>query len=131
MLRKSIIAIVIIFILWAVLDFIVHGFILSSAYSETAQLWRPMEEMSPWLIYLVTAVSSCIFTAIYAFLIHEKSISVAVKYGTLFGLGTGVSMGYGSYAAMPITAFIAHIWFFSTLIKMVLAGYIVGVIVKE
>ncbi len=63
-------------------------------------------------------------------LIHEKSISVAVEYGALFGLGTGVSMGYGSYAAMPITAFIAHIWFFSTLIKMVLAGYIVGVIVK-
>ena len=53
-----------------------------------------------------------------------------MKYGALFGLGTGVSMGYGSYAAMPITAFIAHIWFFSTLIKMVLAGLIVGVIVK-
>jgi uncharacterized membrane protein YagU involved in acid resistance len=90
-----------------------------------------MEEMSPWLIYLVTAVSSCIFTAIYAFLIHEKSRSVAVEYGALYGLGAGFAMGYGSYAAMPITAFIAHIWFLSTLIKMVLAGYIVGVIVKE
>jgi hypothetical protein len=131
MLRKSVIATVIIFIIWAIIDFIVHGFILTGAYSETSQLWRPMEQMSPWLIYLVSIVSACVFTLIYALLIKEKGIPVAIEYGALFGLGAGFSMGYGSYAAMPITAFIAHIWFFSTFIKMVLAGFIVGAIVKE
>jgi len=47
MLRKSIIATVIIFILWSIVDFLLHGLILRSAYADTSQLWRPMEEMSP------------------------------------------------------------------------------------
>lgn len=33
---------VIIFILWSVIDSIIHGFHLSSAYSEISQLWMPM-----------------------------------------------------------------------------------------
>ena len=131
MLRKSVIATVIIFILWAIIDFIVHGFILTGAYSETSQLWRPMEQMNPWLIYLVSLVSACVFSIIYAFLIKEKGIPVAIEYGALFGLGAGFSMGYGSYAAMPITAFIANMWFFAALIKYVLGGVILGVMVKE
>jgi hypothetical protein len=131
MVRKSVIATVIIFILWAIVDFVVHGFILSSAYSETSQLWRLMEDMSPMLIYLVTVMSACVFTAIYTLLIKEKSVFIAVSYGALFGFGGGVSMGYGSYAAMPITSFIANIWFLSALLKYVLAGAVLGIIVKE
>jgi hypothetical protein len=131
MLRKSVIAAVVIFILWCVIDFIVHGFILQGAYTETAQLWRPMAQMNPWLIYLVSAVSACTFTAIYALLVRDKGIPAALKYGALFGIASGVSMGYGSYAAMPITAFIAHTWFLSTLVKMVLAGLVAGAIVRE
>ena len=131
MLRKSIIATVIIFIMWAIIDFLVHGIFLSSAYSETAALWRPMEQMNPWLIYLITSISACIFTAIYSLFIQAKGVSTAVKYGALSGIGVGVSMGYGSYAAMPITAFIAHAWFFVALLKYVLAGAVVGSIVKS
>ncbi|HVN70675.1 MAG TPA: hypothetical protein VMU10_01525 [Desulfomonilia bacterium] len=131
MLRKSIIATVIIFILWSIVDFILHGLILRSAYADTSQLWRPMEEMSPWIIYLVTAVSACVFTSIYWLLIHEKNVQNAVIYGALFGVGAGVSMGYGSYAAMPITAFIAHAWFLGAFLKYVFAGLVVGAIMKE
>lgn len=131
MLRKAIIATAVIFILWSIIDFIMHGFILGGAYAQTAILWRPMEEMSIWLIYLVTVITAVAFTLIYSLFIQDKKISTAVKYGLLFGLGTGFSMGYGSYAAMPIPAIIAHTWFLGTLVKTALGGVVLGVLVKK
>lgn len=130
MMRNSIIAGVIIFILWAVIDFIMHGIILGNAYAETANLWRPMEEMSMGLIYLVTAVSVATFTAIYALFIADKSMKTALGYSLLFGIGAGFSMGYGSYAAMPLPQMIAHTWFLGAIIKTVLAGAVLGAVVK-
>ncbi len=131
MVRKTIIAAVAIFILWSIIDFIMHGFILGSAYVDTANLWRPMEEMNIWLIYLVTVVTAGVFTTIYSLFIQGKRVTTALQYGLLFGLGSGFSMGYGSYAAMPIPSVIANTWFFGTLIKTALGGLLLGAIVKE
>jgi hypothetical protein len=89
MVRKVIIAGAIIFILWAVIDFIMHGIILGRAYAATASLWRPMEDMSMGLIYLVTAVSVVTFTAIYAAYVQPKSMKTALGYGLIFGIGAG------------------------------------------
>ena len=131
MVRKTINAAVAIFILWSIIDFIMHGFILGSAYVDTANLWRPMEEMNIWLIYLVTVVTAGVFTTIYSLFIQGKRVTTALQYGLLFGLGSGFSMVYGSYAAMPIPSVIANTWFFGTLIKTALGGLLLGAIVKE
>jgi hypothetical protein len=131
MVRRTIIAVVAIFILWSIIDFIMHGLILGSAYADTATLWRPMEEMNVWLIYLVTVVTVGVFTMIYSLFIQDKKITTALQYGLLFGLSSGFSMGYGSYAAMPIPLVIANTWFFGTLIKTALGGLLLGAIVKK
>lgn len=131
MVRKAIIAAVAIFVLWSVIDFIMHGFILGGAYADTANLWRPMEEMNIWLIYLVTAISVAVFTAIYTLFIQDKKIAIALRYGLLYGFGAGFSMGYGSYAAMPISQVIAQTWFFGAIVKTALGGLVLGSIVKE
>jgi len=130
MMRKSIIASAIIFIIWAVIDFVMHGFILGSAYAATASLWRPMEDMSMGLIYLVTAVGVATFTAIYSVFIQPKAMKTALGYGLVFGIGTGFSMGYGSYAAMPLPHMIAFTWFLGTIVKSLLAGAVLGAVVK-
>jgi hypothetical protein len=130
MARKSIIAGAIIFILWAVIDFIMHGIILGNAYAATASLWRPMEDMSIGLIYLVSAVSVSAFTAIYAAYVQPKTMKAALGYGLIFGIGAGFSMGYGSYAVMPLPQMIAVTWFLGTAIKSVLAGALLGAVVK-
>lgn len=129
--QKSIMAAAVIFVLWSLIDFVMHGFILGSAYARTAFLWRPMEEMSAWLIYLVTAVTVAVFTAIYALFIRERKMGVALLYGLLFGIALGFPMGYGSYATMPIPLIIARTWFFGTLVKTALGGAVLGALVKE
>ena len=99
---KKVYAIIAIFVGWEILDFIIHSLILGSAYAAQPQLWRPMSEMKMWLIYLVTLIFVIVFVLIYTNLIKEKSMKSALTYGLLFGFGTGISMGYGTYASMPI-----------------------------
>ena len=44
MVKKIIIAIIAVFILWSILDFVIHGVLLSEAYKATVELWRPMKK---------------------------------------------------------------------------------------
>jgi hypothetical protein len=129
--KKTVIAIIAVFILWSVLDFVIHGVFLGEAYKATAELWRPMEEMKMGLMRIVVLISSIMFVLIYALFFSEKNIKTALKYGLLFGIGAGVSMGYGSYAVMPIPYNMAFTWFWGTLIEVTLGGLVVGIIIRD
>jgi hypothetical protein len=76
MTKKLLLAVLILFVTWSVLDFLIHGMILRSTYQETPELWRPMEEMKMGLMYVVTAVYAAAFVGIYAFLIQPKSLAL-------------------------------------------------------
>ncbi len=130
MLKRTIMTIVIIFLAWSVMDFIIHGMLLSSAYEATANLWRPMDEMNMPLMYLVTLIFTMSFVLIYAFLVSEKSLSSGIKFGALFGLAMGASMGFGSYSYMPIPLSLAWSWFAGSLVEAIVAGAIAGAIIK-
>lgn len=123
-------AVAAVFVAWAIMDFIIHGFLLQAAYEATAQLWRPMEEFNMGLMYAVTLVCAAAFTLIYARLLSPKSIGSGVVYGLLFGVAVGVSAGFGSYSVMPIPLSLAWGWFLGTVAEAVVAGAIVGTIVK-
>ena len=129
--KRILLAVIAVFMAWSVLDFILHGVLLQSTYEATANLWRPMEEMKMSLMYVVTLLFTGSFVAIYALLVEEKSLGSGIKFGTLFGLASGVSMGFGSYAYMPIPLELAWSWFVGSLVQAIVAGLIVGVIVKS
>lgn len=129
--KRTVFAVFAVFVAWTGLDFVVHGVILAPAYSATPQLWRPMAEMKVGLMNLVVFTTAAMFVLIYAWLIAEKSVKAAVKYGILFGIGSGISMGYGSFSAMPLPHTIAFWWFFGKLIEAVAAGWLTGLIVKQ
>lgn len=121
-------AVAAVFIVWSVMDFIIHGVLLKPAYDATAALWRPEAEMKMALMSLVTLIFSICFVMIYALWIEAKSTLRAVQYGLLFGLATGISMGFGSYSYMPIPLGLAWGWFAATLIEALVAGLITGLI---
>lgn len=130
MLRRTIVAVIVIFIAWAILDFIIHGMFLQKTYEATANLWRPMEEMNMVFMYMVTLAYVVCFVVIYGVFVSKKSISTGIKFGSLFGLAAGISMGFGSYSYMPIPLSLAISWFAGTLIEAIVAGAIVGAIIK-
>jgi hypothetical protein len=130
MLKRSIAAVVAIFLVWQVLDFVIHGVLLMETYSQTAELWRPMQEMKRGLMVVVGLISAVCFVTAYALLVNPKTMAAGIKYGFILGLGTGISMGYGTYSFMPIPYHLALSWFVATVIQAVIAGSLLGLIVK-
>lgn len=131
MVKKVIIGTIAVFVAWMVLDALIHQVILSSAYKATADLWRPMEEMKNVLMVIVVLISAIVFVYIYAEFVAKKSMNTAIKFGIIFGIGAGISMGYGTYAVMEIPYFMALTWFLGTVVETTLAGMLLGIIFKE
>jgi len=129
--KKIFLTAIVVFILWAVLDFIVHGLILKSAYTSTASLWRPMAEMKMGLMYVTVFIAALAFSAIYGYLVAKKSPMAGLTYGLLYGIAVGVGIGYGSYSMMPIPYSMALTWFLSTVIKAILGGLLLASIIKR
>jgi len=130
MTKKLILTVVLIFISWFVIDFFLHGLLLSPLYESTADLWRPNEQMNIPLIYIVTFVLILCFVFIYTLLINPKSIQAGLKYGFILGVITGTASGFGTYLHMPVPLKLAIIWFFGGLFKAIVAGLILGIIIK-
>ena len=129
MLKSVILAIIAVFIAWSVLDFLIHGMLLKEAYEATAHLWRPMQEMNMTLMHGVTLVLAVLFVELYAVCVSDKSLSMGLKFGVIFGLAAGV-MAASSYLYMPIPLSLAIDWFVGTLVEFVVAGWLVGLLVK-
>ncbi len=130
MTKKILLTIVLIFISWFVIDFFLHGLLLRSIYESTANLWRPENQLNIPLIYIVTLVLILCFVFIYTLLINPKSLITGLKYGVILGIITGTASGFGTYLHMPVPLKLAIIWFFGGLVKAIVAGIILGVIIK-
>lgn len=129
--KKIIISSVVIFIVWSIIDFLIHGIYLKEAYLETAHLWRPEDEIKMILNTVVVFIAATIFTCIYALLVNRKSIKTALIYGLLYGVSAGITMGYGFYAFSPIPYTMAASWFAINIIEGLAAGGILSKLLTE
>ena len=129
--KKLLLATLGVFLAWSAMDFVIHGLILRSSYAATTSLWRPMGEMKMALMYFTVLISALAFVLIYSLFFSRKGIFTGLAYGLLFGIGTGLPMGYGSYSVMPIPYFMAFTWCFGSMIEAMVGGLIVGSIMGE
>ena len=72
--KKIALSTIAVFAAWSVIDFIIHGMILSSSYAATASLWRPMAEMKMGVMYLAVFISAFAFVMIFAMIALIKSL---------------------------------------------------------
>lgn len=128
--KSRLFAVVGILVSWMILDFLFHGVWLISEYTETAFLWRPMEEMNNVLMHVVSVVTAFSFVFIFCNVVSGKTMQKALKLGGLVGLMVG-TVESGSYSYIPITTTIAVGWFVANLVKFTVAGAITGFFVKK
>ncbi|MBI2342954.1 MAG: hypothetical protein HYV02_01245 [Deltaproteobacteria bacterium] len=129
--KRTALAILAVYAAWSLLDMLVHGVLLDQAYHATAHLWRPMPEMKMGLMQAVCFGIAIIFVSVYATMVGHHSLRRGLAYGTLWGTALGLSMGYGSYSFMPISSSLAFAWFATSVFEGVVAGLIVGSVVKS
>ena len=130
MLKGIVLAIVAIFIAWSALDFVIHGLLLKETYEATAHLWRTMQDTNMMLMHAVTLAIAICFVLLYERCVSEKSVSMGLKLGVLFGLAAAI-MSASTYVYMPIPLTLAIDWFVATLVQFVIAGWLVGLFVKS
>jgi len=85
--RRTIWAVLAVFIMWSILDFILHGLLLRSTYEATANLWRPMDQIHMPLMYFVTLVFAVCFVLIYGLLVGRKSLASGGSIRSAFRSG--------------------------------------------
>lgn len=132
MLKKYIIAVVVVFIAIELMNFLFHGIMLMGLY-KSSTFWRASEDMQRlmWVIYVATFLQSIGFVYIYYKLIGNKSPFRGLWYGLVFGFIMGVGMGYTTYAMLPMPYALAAAWFWGAIVIYGIAGWITGLIVKE
>jgi hypothetical protein len=128
--KKLWIGFIVTLVLWNVLDFIIHGMILGSAYQsdEMMKIWRPDMESKMWVNYVVSIIMSFFFTLIFSKWYRGKGIIEGVQYGVYTGLLMATPMAYSTYAMIPIPYSITIQWFIYGLIHYITLGIVLALI---
>jgi hypothetical protein len=124
--KRVILTALAIYVLWAALDFVIHGVLLMGLYEATADLWRPEAEWKMGLMQVVAALSAFIFVYLYHLIVTVPSMQKALTYGFLYGFVTGLGMGYGTYAFMPVPYTLALSWLLASVFQATAAGWVLG-----
>ena len=129
MLKRVILAIVVVYVAYTGLSVLMHGVVLGKDYNIPG-LFRPMEEMDARLRLAVNLVVVWAFVLVYARFVQPKTAMAGLGMGVLWGIAAGASMGLGSHSAMPIPFSMALTWCIGTFVQFAVAGLLTGLIVK-
>jgi hypothetical protein len=124
--KRLLIGIVAVFITMELLNFLIHGLILSATYQSLSNLWRPDMNDKMWVIHLNTVISAFFFTFIFTKGYEGKGIAEGARYGLYIGFWMASAMAYGTYAMIAIPYSLALQWFIYGLIEYVVAGIVLA-----
>jgi len=134
-----------VFIVLFVMGYLIHHVWLMPIYQQTANLWRPMDQMKDMmpLMLLYYAVLALAISALFCKVKKGIMACIAaegaeaeckiggkycpIKYGVCFGVVIGVLMGTlcaGSYIWTPIPGELAVKWFIGDVVQ----GIVIGVV---
>lgn len=118
-----------------VLDLFFHSVVLSGAYAEIASAMRSQAAMNRLMPF--GWVSTLVFSFILVYIYHRgyegkgSPLAEGLRFGLIIGLFCAIPNAVWCYVVFPISLTIAIGWFFITLIDMVVAGAIVGLMYKK
>src|SRR5438876_10969111 len=106
--KRWLLASVAVFVAIGVLEFLIHGVLLSDLYKQTASVWRPEAEMRQkmWIFWVGYQVFAAFFALIYV-TGYEKGnpgLGQGVRYGLYVGAMLSVMVGFGCYVCLRIAS---------------------------
>jgi hypothetical protein len=128
--KRYFVASLAVFVAAVVLDYVIHGVILKSAYEATKTIWRPDMDSKAWIIALVDLIIAFPFTYIFVKGYEGKGIMEGVRFGTIVGVLISIPMPYGMYAMLPMPYSLAFQWFLYGLIETILMGITVAAVYR-
>ena len=126
--KKILIGWAAVFVAMSVLDMVIHGVILASAWKETASLFRPDMESLMWMYYVMGLIGSFFFTFIFSKGYEGKGILEGIRYGAYIGIWMSMGMAYGTYSMVAIPYSLALQWFLYGVAEYVIGGIILALV---
>jgi len=124
--KKIIIGSLVVFVIFEVMDFIVHGVILGHAYATMINVWRPDMMQKMWVLHVVKIVVAFMFVFIFSKGYEGKGLMEGVRYGFYIGLMLSMGYAFGSYASFRISHQLALQWFTYAMIEYIISGIAVA-----
>src|SRR5881396_1985607 len=133
--KRWLLASVAVFVAIVVLEFLIHGVLLSGLYKQTASVWRPEAEMQQmmWIFWAGYLVFAPFFALIYVkgYEKGKPGLGQGIRCGLYVGAMLSVMQSFGWYAILPIPFVLAFYWFVAILVEYIAAGAAAGLVYRE
>ncbi len=133
--RRWLLASVAVVVVIGVLEFLIHGVLLSDMYRQTASVWRSEAEMQKmmWVFWVGILVFAPFFTLIYVegYEKDKPGLGQGFRFGLYVGAMLSVMNSFGWYVLLPIPLALAFYWFLAILVEFIVAGVAAGLVYHE
>jgi hypothetical protein len=133
--QRWVLASVVVTVVVAVMEMIIHGVILAPLYQQTASVWRPHEESQAVmpLMWLGYAIFAPFFVWIYVQGMEagKDAIGQGIRFGLMFGIGLSAMGAIIWYVVLPIPQKLAFAWFLAGTAVYTAAGAAAALTYKE
>ena len=128
--KRFVVAVIVVFIVFQIFDFIVHGIILAPTYTTLKSVWRPDMMSKMWIMYITSFILSLLFVYIFIKGYEARGIGEGIRYGLLIGLFMNVVGAFNQYVIYPIPFSLALQWLIYGMIEFIICGIIAALIYK-
>lgn len=119
-----------IFIIFQILDFLVHNILLMPLYASMANIWRPDMMSKMWIMYAGSFVFSFLMMFVFIKGYEARGIMEGVRFGIIIGLMTNGIGAFYQYSVYPLPFSLIIQWFIYGLAEFIVAGIAAALIYK-
>ncbi len=124
--KKLIIGFIAVYVVFMILDYLIHNVFLASLYEATEQFWR--EDMKTWIFFVTGLFFAFFFTLIFSKGYEGRGIMEGVRYGLYVALMVQLPAAYVNYAVMDIPYALALQWFLYGTVQYILLGILLALV---
>lgn len=127
--KRTLISVVVIFIVWMGLDFLIHGNLLHSDYSQFPNLYRSEQDSQNYFIYMLIAhvLIAIAFVWIYVKGKEDKPfLAQGIRYGIAIALLTAIPTYLIYYAVQPLPAEMVFKQIVFSTVEILILGIVVA-----
>ena len=128
--KRFVLASIAVFVVFEILDWIIHSKILSRTYMNLQHLWRPDMMDKMWIMYITAFIFSFLFVYIFTKGYEGKGAAEGIRYGLIIGLLMLVVGMFNQYAVYPIPLNLTIQWFIYGLIQFIIVGIVAALIYR-
>jgi len=121
---------IVIYILGGLLNFLIHGVLLTETYQLLSEVWRPDMNRLMWLQWVTPLFLTFFFIYVYAKGREGKGVMEGLRYGLIIWAFFSIPTIYGQYMVYPLPYSLVLKWLISDLVVFVIMGIAVSLLYK-